>query len=63
VGGSPFRTGLIWVQCLSRQIAAWYSDRNDFIYLIIGSGRYACLILVSSFFMVDEIEISLYVYC
>jgi hypothetical protein len=30
-------------------MAAWRSDRKDFIHLIIGSGRCACLILVSSF--------------
>jgi hypothetical protein len=30
-------------------MAAWRSDKNDFIHLIIGNGRCACLILVSSF--------------
>jgi hypothetical protein len=29
-------------------MAAWYSDRKDFIHLIICSRRCVCLILVSS---------------
>jgi hypothetical protein len=37
------------VQCPSRHMAAWRSDRKDFIHLIISSGRCVCLILVSSF--------------
>jgi hypothetical protein len=37
------------VQCPSRHMAAQHSDRKDTIYLIIGRGRFACPILVSSF--------------
>jgi hypothetical protein len=46
--GSPFRTGLMLVQCPSRHMTVWHLDRKDFIHLIIGSGRCACLISVSS---------------
>jgi hypothetical protein len=30
--GSPFRIGLMLVQCPSRHMAAWHSDRKDAIY-------------------------------
>jgi hypothetical protein len=46
---SPFRIGSMFVQCLSRHMAACQSDRKDAIHLTIGRGRFACLILVSKY--------------
>jgi hypothetical protein len=34
--GNPFRTSLMLVQCPSWHMAAWRSDRKDFIHLAMG---------------------------